>query len=60
MKMLDLQRNPWQLYMINNMEDIVVCLGLKEFKHDIFYWFSCSTNAQVIFETTIKNNNIDI
>ena len=58
MKMLDLQRNPWQIYMINNMEDIVVCLGLKEFKHILLCFLSA--NAQVIFETTIKNNNIDI
>ena len=47
--MPNLQRYPWNLYLINDMEDIVVFLGLKLFNSDNINMFSCSRNAQVTF-----------
>ena len=47
MTMPDLQRYPTNLYLINNLEDIDIFLGLKMFNSDNFYMFSCSRNAQV-------------
>ena len=40
--MPDSQQYPWNLYLIKNLEDIVVFLGLFH-----FYQFSWSSNAQV-------------
>ena len=45
--MPDLQRDPRNLYLINNVDDIVIFPGLKMFNSDNFYMFSCSRNAQV-------------
>ena len=39
--------NPWNLYLINNEENIVVFLGLKVFSSDDT--LSCSRNTQVAF-----------
>ena len=47
--MSNLQRYPWNLYLINNMEDIIVFLSLKLFNSDDINMFSCSRNAQVTF-----------
>ena len=33
----DLQRYSWNLYLINNVEDVVVSLGLKEFDSEFCY-----------------------
>ena len=46
---------PLTLCLINNVEDIVVLLGLKVFNSDIFYNFSCRRYAQVTFEE--RNHN---
>ena len=37
MAMTDSQRDPLNLYLINNGEDIVVFLGLKVFHSEIFF-----------------------
>ena len=34
--LLDLQRYPWNLYLINNVEDIVVFLVLKEINYNMW------------------------
>ena len=47
--MLDSKRYPLNLYLINNVEQIVVFLVLKVFDSDISYMFSCSRSAQVTF-----------
>ena len=41
------------IYLIKNVQDIVVMLGLKVFNYDNSYMFSCRRNAQITFvETT--------
>ena len=45
--MPDLQWYPWNLYLINNGDDIVVFLGSKVFNSDISNIFSGSKNAWV-------------
>ena len=45
----DSQRYSCKLYLIDNMEDIVVCLGLKLFNSDNTKTFFCNRNAQVTF-----------
>ena len=47
--MSDSQRYPWNRYLINNAEDIVVFLGLKVFHSKNSSMFSCSKKAQVTF-----------
>ena len=47
--MTNLQQYPRILYLINNVEDIVVSQGLKMFISDDSNMFSCSRNAQVTF-----------
>ena len=52
----DSQRHPWHLYLINNVEDVVVFL---DFDSDIPIMFSCSRNAKVTFvekQITVENN----
>ena len=44
MEMPDSQRCPWNLYLISNVKDIVVFLGLKVFISDSSCMFSCSRN----------------
>ena len=39
---------PWNHYVINILEDIVVFLGLKLFDYDNSYVFSCSRNKHVL------------
>ena len=51
--MPDSQRHPSNFYLIKNVEDIVVFLGITVFNSDHSYKFSCSRNAQVTF---VKNN----
>ena len=47
------QQVPSKPYIINNVEDIVVFLGLNVFKSDNSYMFSCRRNAQVTFFLTM-------
>ena len=58
--MPDSQQYSWTLYLINNVEDIVVYIGLKEL---ILIRISCSRNTQVIcvekFTSLVKIINID-
>ena len=57
MAFIDSQRYPWNLYLINSVEDIVIFLGLKVFDFDNFYMFPCDKNSQEnCLETKIKNN----
>ena len=58
MAMSDSQRYPWNRYLINNAEDIVVFLGLKMFHSKNFSMFSCSKKAPSHFcrEITAENN----
>ena len=49
MAMSNSQRYPEQIYLINNMEDIVVVLGLKVFDSNKSYPISSSRNVQVTF-----------
>ena len=49
MSMPDSQRYPGNLYMIKNVEDIVVSRSLKVFNSNNANMFSCSRNAQVTF-----------
>ena len=53
MTMPDSHQNPWTLYLINNVEDTVVFLGLKVFLN--FCMFSRTKNVQVTFE---KNQSL--
>ena len=48
MAMPDLQRYSWNLYLINNVEDVVVSLGLKEFDSE-FPYVLLQCDAQVTF-----------
>ena len=48
MAMSDSQQYPFALYLINNVQDIVVFLGLKVLNSGIYYLFSCSRNMQVM------------
>ena len=47
--MTDLQWYPWNLYLIHNVENIVVFLDLKVFISDNSYMFSCGRNARNFF-----------
>ena len=61
MTMPDPQQYPWNFYLIDNVEDIVVSLGLKVFKSDHSIMFSCSRNTRCASnfcrETTIEKNH---
>ena len=50
MTMLDWQRYPWTIYLVNNVENIVDFLGLKVFNSKVL---SCSWNAQTTFVVKI-------
>ena len=45
----DSQWHPWFFCVINNVEEIVIFLGLKVFYSDNSYLFFRSRNTQVIF-----------
>ena len=45
MWMTDSQQHPWNLYLNNNVEDIVVFLDLKEFNSVNSNMFFCGKNA---------------
>ena len=47
MTMPNSQQYPWNVYLINNVENIVGFLGLTVFHSDNSYMFSCTRNAQV-------------
>ena len=47
--MLDSQRYPRNLHIINNAKDNVIYLGFKVLNFDHFYMFFFSRNAQVTF-----------
>ena len=49
MAMPNSHRYPEQIYLTDNMEDIVVVLGLKVFDSNKSYRISSSRNAQVTF-----------
>ena len=51
--MPDLQRYPWNLYLISNVEDIVVFLGLKVFISDNFY-------MPLLWGTTVENRQFKV
>ena len=40
---------PWNLYLINSLEDVVAFLGIKVSNSENSYMFSCSRNADVTF-----------
>ena len=50
----DLQRYPWNLYLINNVEDIVIFLGLKVFNSDNSFMFTCSFRITVVEKPQLK------
>ena len=57
MALSDSQRYPWSLYMINNVEDTVVFIGLKLFTPDHSYvLLQYKYECQFWTETTIENN----
>ena len=57
MAMPDLQQYPRYLYLISNIKDIVIFLGLNVVTSDNSYLFSNSKNEQVTFvEKTIFHN----
>ena len=58
MAMSDSQRYPWNLYLINIMEDTVVFLGLEMFNSENFNLFSCSLEMRksVFWEPAIEKN----
>ena len=60
MTMPNSQRYTCNLYLVNNMEDNVVILGVKVFILIILYLFPCSRNAQVTKEITIENISFKI
>jgi len=50
---------PLNLYLINNVEDIVVFLGIKVYNSDHFYqncFFSKNCSSQFCTKTTIENS----
>ena len=47
--MPDSHRYPVNLYLINNVEDIVAFIDFYVFNFDYSYMFSCSRNVQVPF-----------
>ena len=54
MTLSDLQRYPWNLYFINNVEDIVIFLGLKVFNSDNSFMFTCSFKITVVEKQQLK------
>ena len=55
MAITDLQWYHWNLYLINNVKNIVVLLGLKVFISDNSSMISCSRNARTILQ---RNHNL--
>ena len=60
MTLSDLQRYPWNLYLINIVEDNVGLLGVKMLNSDHSFMFSCNKIPQENFCLEIKTLNIDI
>ena len=52
----DSQQYPWNLYLIDYVEDIVVFLGFKVFSSDIFYISVVEMRKSFVRETTIEKN----
>ena len=54
--MPDLQQYPWNLYLINNWEDVVVSISLNVFNSDNFLMLFLAT-SHFWKETTTENNH---
>ena len=54
----DTQQYPLNLYLINNVEDMFIILGLKVINFNDCYVFYSSSNTQVTLAKPLIKNNI--